>query len=113
MVGLTAHSPPYRESMKPKFRKDGVKREHGIVAGVLPLLERIAARPGVDAVIPGRIRVTQSNTPGLKIRLQARTVTGFKLGARSASLAQEVFVVTRNPDEVERDLVAAGLIEPR
>ena len=99
--------------MKPKHRKDGVKREHGIAAGVLPILERIAEHPGVAAVIPGRIRVTQSNTPGLKIRLQARTVSGFKLGARSASLAQEVFVVTNRPDEVEGDLVAAGLIEPR
>ncbi len=99
--------------MKPKHRKEGVKREHGIAAGVLPILERIAEHPDVDAVIPGRIRVTQSNSPGLKIRLQARTVTGFKLGARSASLAQEVFVVTRKPEEVEADLVAAGLIEPR
>ena len=98
--------------MKPKHRRDGVKREHGIAAGVLPILERIAARPGVDAVIPGRIRVTQRHI-GLKIRLQARTVTGFKLGARSASLAQEVFVVTRTPAEVESDLIAAGLIEPR
>lgn len=99
--------------MKPKHRRAGVKREHGIAAGVLPILERIAAHPGVDAVIPGRIRVTQSNAPGLKIRLQARTVTGFKLGARSASLAQEVFVVTRTPDEVEAVLIDAGLIEPR
>ncbi len=99
--------------MKPRYRVNGVKREHGIVAGLLPVLEEIAAQPGVDAVIPGRIRVTQSNVPGLKLRLQARTVTGFKLGARSASLAQEVFVVTRKPDLVERDLVAAGLIEPR
>jgi hypothetical protein len=99
--------------VKPKHRKDGVKREHGIAPGVLPILERIAKHALVNAVIPGRIRVTSSNTPGLIVRLQARTVTGFKLGARSASLAQEVFVVTRDPDQVEADLVAAGLIESR
>jgi hypothetical protein len=90
-----------------------VKREHGIVPGVLPILEKIAEHPGVDAVIPGRIRVTQSNTPGLKIRLQARTLTGFKLGARSTSLAQEVFVVTRYAEQVEADLIRDSLVEPR
>ncbi len=99
--------------MKPRYRINGVKREHGMVEGLVPLLEEIAALPGVDAVIPGRIRVTQNNSPGLKLRLQARTVTGFKLGARVQSLAQEVFVVTRSPEAVEAALVARRLIEPR
>ena len=99
--------------MKPKHRVAGVKREHHVVEGLVRVLEAIAAQPGVDAVIPGRIRVTQSNNPGLKVRLQARTVTGFKLGARAQSLAQEVFVVTRDPDGVEERLVRAGLVEPR
>ncbi len=99
--------------MKPRYRVNGVKREHGIVAGLLAVLEEIAAQPGVDAVIPGRIRVTQSNAPGLKLRLQARTVTGFKLGARAQSLAQEVFVVTRQAEAVEASLVARGLVEAR
>ncbi len=99
--------------MKPRHRVAGVKREHGIVEGLLPVLERIAAEPGVDAVIPGRIRVTRSNTPGLKVRLQARTVTGFKLGARAQSLAQEVFVVTRRAADVEESLARQGLVEPR
>lgn len=79
----------------------------------MPVLEKIAATPGVAAVIPGRIRVTQSNNPGLRLKLQARTMTGFKLGARAQSLAQEVFVVTREPDLVEQALIAAKLVEPR
>lgn len=112
-IGSTEPSRPRPNAVKPKHRRDGVKREHGIAAGVLPLLEKIAGHPQVDAVIPGRIRVTQSNAPGLKIRLQARTVTGFKLGARSASLAQEVFVVTRDAENVEADLIRDGLVEPR
>ena len=99
--------------MKPRHRVAGVKREHGIVEGLLPILERIAAQSGVDAVIPGRIRVTRSNNPGLKVRLQARTVTGFKLGARAQSLAQEVFVVTSSAEAVEQALVREGLVEPR
>jgi hypothetical protein len=96
-----------------RYRIAGVKREHGIVEGLLPVLERIAALAEVDAVIPGRIRVTTNNCPGLKIRLQARTVTGFKLGARARSLAQEVFVVCRESDAVEAHLVQTRLIEPR
>jgi hypothetical protein len=96
-----------------RHRIAGVKREHGIVEGLLPVLERIAALAEVDAVIPGRIRVTASNCPGLTIRLQARTVTGFKLGARARSLAQEVFVICRSSDDVEAHLVKERLIEPR
>lgn len=96
-----------------KHRSHGVKREHGIVEDLLPILERIADHPLVSAVIPGRIRVTPARVPGLKLRLQARTVSGFKLGARSRSLAQEVFVVTASPEQVEQALVAEGIVEPR
>lgn len=99
--------------MRPRHRTRGVKREHDIIEGLLPLLEKIAAHPAVDAVIPGRIRVTQSNAPGLRLRLQARTVSGLKLGARAQSLAQEVFVVTNRPDLVESALVKQEVVEPR
>ena len=96
-----------------RYRVGGVKREHGIVEGLLPILERIAALPDVSAVIPGRIRVTANNCPGLKIRLQARTVSGFKLGARARSLAQEVFVVCREAESVEATLIGRQMIEAR
>lgn len=99
--------------MKLKHRSNGVKREHGIVEGLLPLLERIASLPAVGAVIPGRIRVTKNHCPTLTVRLQARTVSGFKLGARVGTLAQEVFVVTARADEAEAALIALGLTQPR
>lgn len=87
-----------------KFRAKGVKREHNIIHGLLPILEEIAAHPKVTAVIPGRISVTRSNTPGARVRLQTSTLSGIKLGARSGSAAQEVFVVTAEPDQVIEDL---------
>lgn len=99
--------------MSQRYRIAGVKREHGIVEGLLPVLERIAAHPDVSAVIPGRIRVTANSCPRLTIRLQARTVSGFKLGARARSLAQEVFVVCREPEAVEAALIGSRVIEPR
>jgi hypothetical protein len=96
-----------------RYRVAGVKREHGIVEGLLPILERIAARPDVSAVIPGRIRVTANQVPKLVLRLQVRTVSGFKLGARTRSLAQEVFVTCREPEAVEAILIGSRIIEPR
>ena len=87
-----------------KFRAKGVKREHNIIHGLLPILEEVASHPKVTAVIPGRISVTRSNISGVKVRLQTSTVSGIKLGARSGSAAQEVFVVTAEPDQVIADL---------
>lgn len=86
--------------MGKKHRSKGVKREHSIIPGLLPVLERVAAHPEVDAVIPGRIKVTRSIVPAVKLRIQTRTVSGLKLGARSGRASQEVFLVTSNPDAV-------------
>ncbi len=86
--------------MLKKHRSKGVKREHGIIQGVLPVLERIAAHPEVDAVIPGRIKVTQNPIPKVRLRIQTTTISGLKLGARSGRASKEVFLVTSNPDAV-------------
>lgn len=86
--------------MSGRHRIKGVKREHSVISGLLPLLERIAALPDVSAVIPGRIAVTRAATPSMELRLGPRTPTGFKLNARKASTTQEVFVVTAKPDEI-------------
>ncbi|MCL5958965.1 MAG: DUF2103 domain-containing protein [Chloroflexi bacterium] len=88
-----------------KYRSKGVKREHNIIQDVPPLLEKIAAHPKVKSVIPGRIKVTQSNAAAVKLRIQTKTVSGIKLSARSRSASQEVFVVTDVPDEVADFLV--------
>lgn len=88
--------------MANKFRRDKIKREHGIIDGLLPVLEELADLPEISAIIPGRIRVTRARVPGLEIRLQVETTSGIKLGARWAKLAQEVFVICSNRETVRQ-----------
>ena len=83
--------------MTGKHRIKGVKREHSVIVGLLPVLERIAAHPTVEGIIPGRITVTRGAAPSLQLRLGPVTITGFKLTARRLSAAQEVFLVTKQP----------------
>jgi hypothetical protein len=83
-----------------RHRAKGVKREHGIIAGLLPVLERIATSPAVASVTPGRIRVTRAATQSLELRLGPATISGVKLTARRGTTAQEVFLVTGHPDAV-------------
>lgn len=85
--------------MTGRHRIKGVKREHSVLSGLLPILERIAAMPTVSSVIPGRIAVTRAAVPTLELRLGPRTPTGLKLNARKASTTQELFVITTKPDE--------------
>lgn len=85
--------------MSHRHRIKGVKREHSVIGGLLPLLERIAAHPTVEGVIPGRITVTRANAPTLQLRLGPRTISGLKLNARRLSTAQEVFLVTKEPEK--------------
>lgn len=90
--------------MSKRHRIKGVKREHSIIQGALPILERIAAHKAVSSVIPGRIRVIQSTLSGVRLRVQMRTVSGLKLMVRSRNATQEVFVVTAQPEAVEEFL---------
>jgi len=83
-----------------RHRVKGVKREHSIIAGLLPILERLAQCQSVSAVIPGRISVTRAGLPTLQLRRGTQTITGFKLTARRATTAQEVFVVTTDSEAV-------------
>lgn len=81
-------------------RVHGVKREHSVIKGLLPILERIGAHPAVSAVIPGRIAVTRGHCRTLELRFGVETPSGFKLNARRASTLQEVFVVSNTPEVV-------------
>lgn len=86
--------------MSGKYRTRGVKREHGIMAGLLPVLERIAACPEVGSVTPGRISVVRGGAPSLVLRFGTPTISGLKLTARRGTTAQEVFLVTGQPEAV-------------
>lgn len=82
----------------PKHRHRGVKREHHVLPGTLPLLEELAAHPAVSAVIPGRIRATRGASVDLEVRVQAPTPTGRKLALRVGRAVMEVFLVSSDSE---------------
>lgn len=85
-----------------------MKIQHHTLAREVPDLERIAAWPEVQGVIPGVIKPKRGPSTG--ITLQYRTGSGLKLMVRSGGAAQEVFVVTRDPQAVETRLRTEGII---
>lgn len=73
-------------SKRTKYTKHGVKRQHQIIDGILPLLEKISKIDGIKKVNPGRISYSPKrgiSQPTLKV--QRQTITGFKLIAHSSS----------------------------
>jgi hypothetical protein len=85
-----------------KYVKHGVKREHRIIEGILPLLERISDTEGVEKVIPALI--SHSPVRGARqpeLRLQRETPSGFKLLAHNKRSIQEIFVVVERSKKEE------------
>ena len=85
-----------------RYVKHGVKREHGIIEGILPLLEQISKLEGVEKVIPAliyRSSVRRSKQP--ELRLQRETPSGFKLLAHSKRSIQEIFIVVERTKKEE------------
>jgi len=81
---------------KGRHVRRGVKVQHSIIDGVLPLLEEISAVDGVKKVIPAVISVITYNPKEIKkpvIKFQRETISGFKLLAHSRGRVQEIFVV--------------------
>jgi hypothetical protein len=93
--------------MSSRHVKRGVKREHDIIEGVLPMLEEIAALEGVRKVVPAGISYSpRRRIRGPTIKFQRETISGFKLLAQSKGCIQEIFVVV---DESKREEVKRKL----
>lgn len=82
-----------------KYRRNKVKREHGIIKDALSWLEELTQNPEVTDVIPGVIEVSRS--PERRIIYKYETKTGCKLLLKSNGSIQEAFVVTKNPEWVK------------
>lgn len=95
-----------------KFRTNKVKHEHSIIHGLRPVLDRMAACPAIQAIIPGPIDPNNSPRP-LTLTVQYDTETGLKLLARSGSAVQEVFLVAPNRAATRQWLLAEGLVADR
>ena len=92
-----------------------IKRQHGRVAGLDALLDRIIAGcPHVSRAIPGRISRKRPGT-AKRFTIQYATgspATGLKCLYITGASVQEVFLVSSNPDSARRWLTRNGLAEP-
>jgi hypothetical protein len=78
-----------------KYRRNKVKREHGLIQNALLWLENLGTLTQVTDIIPGVIDVTHSSERGIVYKYE--TQTGCKLLLKSNGSIQEVFVVTKDP----------------
>ncbi|TGE36777.1 hypothetical protein E4K67_16820 [Desulfosporosinus fructosivorans] len=78
-----------------KYRRNKVKREHGIIQNALLWLENLGRLSEVTDIIPGVIDVSHSSERGIVYKYE--TQTGCKLLLKSNGSIQEVFVVTKDP----------------
>lgn len=83
-----------------KYRRNKVKREHGIIEDALMWLEDLSRNPAVTDIIPGVIEVSRSPERGIVYKYE--TQTGCKLLLKSNGSIQEAFVVTKNPSAVQQ-----------
>ncbi len=92
-----------------KYRKNKIKREHGIIKGLKKFLEKnISDLDYVTGIIPGEITVGNATGENLVVRYKYSTVSGAKLLARSGNSVQEVFVITSEADKLEEAIESLG-----
>lgn len=82
-----------------KYRRNKVKREHGIIKDAIDWLEELTRYPEVSDIIPGVIEVSRSPEKGIVYKYE--TKTGCKILLKSNGSIQEAFVVTKNPGWVK------------
>lgn len=86
-----------------KHRKSKIKRQHSLIKGLQDYLERhISTLEFVTGVIPGEIKVSKATGENLLVKYKYATLSGAKLIAKSGTSIQEVFVITKEPDKLER-----------
>ena len=86
-----------------------IKRQHGRVGGLDPVLDRIVREcPHVTRIVPGRISVRRGNGErGLKV--QYPTPAGLKCQYNGAGTVQEVFLICSDDEMAKNWLVNIGL----
>jgi len=70
-----------------------IKRQHGRVAGLDPILDRLVQQcPYVSRIVPGRIKVRRGKGPPT-FKVQYPTPAGLKCLYTSTGTVQEVFLI--------------------
>ncbi|MGF1570858.1 MAG: DUF2103 domain-containing protein [Nodosilinea sp.] len=77
--------------------------------GLIPILEKLVAQPGIGTVTPGVIARVRAHSPHLKVKVSVPIRGGFKLIARRGKTVQEVFVLTEL-DQPALELAVAAAI---
>ncbi len=87
-----------------------VKRQHGRVGGLDPILDRIVKNcPHVSRIVPGRIKVRRGHTPP-SFKVQYPTQAGLKCLFTGTGTVQEVFLICTDDVAAKRWLTAEGIV---
>lgn len=72
------------------------------IPGLIPLLERLVRKPGINTITPGVIGRARGHCPRMQLKVSVPIRGGFKVIARHGKTVQEVFIVTAlNQAELE------------
>ena len=82
-----------------------IKRQHGRVGGLDPILDRIVREcPFVSRIVPGRIKVRRGNTPPT-FKVQYPTSAGLKCLYTATGTVQEVFLICTDVEKTRLWLI--------
>lgn len=79
-----------------------------MIDGLQDLLERIEPWESIVSIIPGEIRPARGSDSGIHLHVKYPTQSGIKVLAKSTTAVQEVFFVSKQPDELIRLLNKLG-----
>jgi hypothetical protein len=81
-----------------------LKKEHAMIEGLRPVLERLEPLEEIHSIIPGRIKPAKGAKQQLKLEVKYSTATGLKVLAKTGVAVQEVFFVTNKPEALRKHL---------
>ena len=90
-----------------------IKRQHGRVAGLDAILDRIVKEcPFVSRIVPGRIKVRRGKgAVEFKLKLQYQTAAGLKCLYLGTGTVQEVFLICTDGQKATQWLRHHRLVE--
>jgi len=90
-----------------------IKRQHGRVGKLDPILDRIVSRcPYVSRIVPGRIKVRRGKTPPM-FAVQYPTTAGLKCNFVSGGAVQEVFLICNDTQKTIEWLEQEQITTPK
>ena len=102
------------DSNTPIMKFGRIKRQHGRVAGLDPILDRIVKQcPFVSRIVPGRIKVRRGKgAVQFRLKLQYETSAGTKCLYLGTGTVQEVFIICSDSQKATQWLKDHAFVEP-